>query len=62
MNVEQAIAELQTLDSKNPGSWPLWVRIAASVLGGLLVLMLGLYALVKPVYEELKAEEARELT
>lgn len=62
MNVQQALAELQTLDSKNPGSWPLWVRIAASILGGLLVLVLGVYALVKPVYEELKAEEARELT
>ncbi|MDM4770538.1 type 4a pilus biogenesis protein PilO [Solimonas sp. SE-A11] len=62
MNVQQIIAELQTLDSRNPGGWPLWVRISASVLGGLLVLMLGTYALVKPVYEELQAEEARELT
>lgn len=62
MNVQQALAELQTLDSRNPGGWPLWVRTAASVLGGVLVLAAGLYFLVNPVYEELKAEEAKELT
>ncbi len=61
MNVQQLIAELQTLDSRNPGSWPLWVRIAASVLGGLLVLLAGMFFMVKPAYEELQADEAKEL-
>ncbi|PPE74973.1 pilus assembly protein PilO [Solimonas fluminis] len=62
MNVQQAVAELQTLDTRNPGAWPLWIRIAASVLAGLLVLAAGIYFMVKPVYDELKGEEAKELT
>jgi len=62
MNIQQALAELQTLDARNPGAWSLWVRITASVLAGGLVLAAGTYFLIKPVYDDLKAEEAKELT
>ena len=34
----------------------------ANELHRLLVLILGIYAMIKPVYDELQAEEARELT
>ncbi|AXQ27288.1 pilus assembly protein PilO [Solimonas sp. K1W22B-7] len=61
MNFQEAITELQTLDTSNPGAWPMWVRVSASVLAGVVVLGLGIYLLVKPVYEELTAAEATEL-
>lgn len=61
MNAQEMLAQLQSLDTKNPGAWPLWVRIAASILAGFVILCAGIYVLVKPVYEELQAEEAREV-
>lgn len=60
MNIQDAIRDLQTLDAQNPGAWPLWVRIAAAVLLAIGLAGAGTYALVKPVYETLKQEEARE--
>lgn len=60
MNIQDAIRDLQTLDAQNPGAWPLWVRIGAAVLLALILAGGGIYALVKPVYETLKQEEARE--
>lgn len=62
MNVQQLYAELQTLDTQNPGAWPLWVRVAASALAGAFALFMGIYLLVKPVYEELKLKQAEEQT
>jgi len=60
MNVQQIVAELQALDPKNPGAWPLYVRIAivvilmASLAGG------GYYQFVTPELETLAAEQAKE--
>ncbi|MGH8430453.1 MAG: type 4a pilus biogenesis protein PilO [Solimonas sp.] len=61
MNAQDALTQLQALDTKNPGAWPLWIRIAATVLLALVILGAGTYLLIKPVYENLKQEEAREL-
>ena len=60
MNVQQIVAELNSLDPKNPGAWPLYVRITVVVL-----LMAGLagggyYQFVTPLLEELAAEQAKE--
>lgn len=60
MNVQEILAELQTLDSNNPGAWPIWARIGASVIVGIFVLLAGIYFLVKPVYEELESVEKEE--
>lgn len=62
MNVQQAVKDLQTLDSQNPGAWPLWVRIAAVVLTALILIGLGTYLLIKPEYENLQIEKAKEVT
>lgn len=60
MNAQDIVTDLQTLDAKNPGAWPLWVRIAASILLAVVVVAAGTYFLIKPVYETLKQEESRE--
>jgi len=60
MKMQDIIADLQTLDTQNPGSWPIWVRVAATVLLGVLVVAGGTYFLIKPVYETLKQEELKE--
>lgn len=60
MKVQDALTQLQTLDTQNPGAWPLWIRIAATVLLSSVIVGAGTYFLIKPVYETLKQEEARE--
>ena len=60
MKVQDIIAQLQTLDAQNPGRWPSWVRISAAVLAGIVVAGLGVYLLVKPVYEELGSARQQE--
>jgi len=60
MTPRQALADLQALDAQNPGAWPSWVRIAASVLLALIILGAGLWFLVKPLREERAAAEAQE--
>jgi len=60
MNVQQIVAELNSLDPKNPGAWPLYVRVAsvvaliAGLAGG------GYYYFVTPELETLAAEQAKE--
>ena len=60
MNLQQITAELNALDPKNPGAWPLYVRITvvvvlmAALAGG------GYYQFVTPLLEELAAEQAKE--
>lgn len=61
MNVQQIINELQTLDTQNPGSWPLYVRIAAVILTAIVLLVAGTYFLIKPVYEQVGQEEQKEI-
>lgn len=60
MNAQDILTELRSLDGNNPGAWPLWARVSASVIMGIFVLVAGIYTLVKPVYEDLKNEEAKE--
>ncbi len=60
MNFQQITAELNALDPKNPGGWPLYVRITAVI-----VLMVGLagggyYYFVTPLLDELATEQAKE--
>ena len=60
MNVQQILAELNSLDPKNPGAWPLYVRITAVVLLMGILAGGGYYQFVTPLLEELAAEEAKE--
>lgn len=62
MNLQQAIAELQTLDAQNPGGWPTWVRIAASVLAAVVIMLLGLWFMIKPQYELLQQAKEKEIS
>lgn len=60
MTPRQALADLQSLDVQNPGGWPTWVRIAASVLLALVILGAGLWFLVQPLREARALAEAQE--
>jgi type IV pilus assembly protein PilO len=62
MNLQQAIAELQTLDAQNPGGWPTWVRIAASILAAVVIMLLGLWFMIKPQYELLQQAKEKEIS
>ncbi|WP_293370001.1 type 4a pilus biogenesis protein PilO [Nevskia sp.] len=62
MTLTQAFAELQALDPKNPGAWPRWVHIAAAVLAFVVLLGVGIWTLVVPEYDTLKASEGKETT
>lgn len=61
MNLRQAYAELQSLDAQNPGAWPTWVRIAASILLALLILGAGIWFWVQPLREQRAQAEAQEI-
>lgn len=60
MNVQQIVAELNSLDPKNPGGWPLYVRIASVVLLMVGLAGTGYYWQVTPLLDELAAEQAKE--
>jgi type IV pilus assembly protein PilO len=60
MNVQQIIAELNSLDPKNPGAWPLYVRIAAVVVLMAVLAGGGYYQFVTPLLNELASEQAKE--
>lgn len=62
MKFQDVLRELQSLDAQNPGAWPRWARTAAVVLVALLLISLGTWFLIKPVYEELEGEQAKEVT
>lgn len=62
MKFQDLLRELQSLDAQNPGAWPSWARTAAVVLVALLLIFLGTWFLIKPVYEELEGEQAKEVT
>ena len=60
MNVQQIVAELNSLDPKNPGGWPLYVRITAVVLLMVALAGGGYYWQVTPLLDELAAEQTKE--
>lgn len=62
MTFNEAIADLQALDAKNPGAWPGWVHIAASILAFVVLLGVGIWMLVVPEYEALGIAEQKEQT
>lgn len=60
MNLQQIGKDLQTLDPKNPGNWPLYVRIAVVVIGMLVVAGGGYYQFVTPLLGELEQAQLEE--
>lgn len=60
MNPRQIIDELQSLDLQQPGNWPRWAHYAAAVVLGIFAIGLGAYIMIKPDYEDLGREQARE--
>jgi len=60
MNFQQIVNELNSLDPKNPGGWPLYVRIAAVVLLMVALAGGGYSYFVTPELETLAAEKAKE--
>ncbi|MGH8480971.1 MAG: type 4a pilus biogenesis protein PilO [Nevskiaceae bacterium] len=60
MNVQQIVAELNALDPKNPGGWPLYVRVASVVILMAALAGGGYYQFVTPELETLAAEQAKE--
>lgn len=61
MNFQQILSELQSLDAKNPGAWPLWVRVAAVALLSIVLLVTGTVLFIKPQMDDLDQEQAKEL-
>lgn len=62
MNAQQVLAELQSLDMKNPGVWPRWAHVGAAVLAFVVLVAAGVWVLLKPEYEALGVEEQKELS
>jgi type IV pilus assembly protein PilO len=60
MNFQQIQAELNSLDPKNPGAWPLYVRLTTVVLLMVALAGGGYYQFVTPLLDELAAEQAKE--
>lgn len=60
MTPREVLQQLQGLDLQNPGAWPRWAHIAATVLLGVFVIGLGTYTLVKPQYEDLGVQQQKE--
>jgi len=61
MNAQDILKELQALDAQNPGSWPSWARNGAVILVAVLLVMAGLYVVVRPQYDELEVEKGKEV-
>ncbi len=62
MNAQEILEQLQTLDMQNPGAWPPWARMSAVVLTAIVLVAAGTWFLLKPVYEQVEAARAKELT
>ncbi len=60
MNLQQITNELNSLDPKNPGGWPLYVRIAAVVFLMVGLAGFGYYYFVTPELQTLADEQAKE--
>lgn len=61
MNVQQIVKELQTLDQKNPGNWPLWFRIAVVAAVMLGIAGFGYWYFVTPLLDDLAAAQQEEV-
>lgn len=57
---EQIFNELKALDPKQPGGWPLYVRIATVVILMIAIVGGGYYQFVTPLLDELAAAKAEE--
>ncbi len=62
MNAQDVVKELQSLDMQNPGAWPVWVHVSATVLAALVLIGLGSNFLIKPEYETLQTEQGTEVS
>jgi type IV pilus assembly protein PilO len=62
MKLQDIIRQLQALDINNPGNWPYWARIGASVLLAIVLVGAGEWFLVKPVKEQLESAQRQEQT
>lgn len=61
MNAQEILRQLQALDAQNPGAWPNWARNGAVVLVAVLLVVLGLYFVIQPQYDELEVERGKEV-
>ncbi len=62
MNAQEVFEQLQTLDMQNPGAWPPWARAGAVVLTAVLLIAASTWFWLKPIYEQVEAARAQELT
>lgn len=60
MKLQQILQELNSLDPKEPGSWPLYVHVAAVVLVVVLISVGGYFQLITPLLDELAAVKSEE--
>lgn len=60
MNFQQILAELQSLDTRNPGGWPLYIRIASVVLVMGIIAGVGYWQFVTPLLDQLAQVQAQE--
>ncbi len=61
MNFQQILAELQALDPKNPGGWPLYVRVALVVIAMAAIAGGSYVYFVTPLLDELAGVQAQEV-
>jgi type IV pilus assembly protein PilO len=60
MNFQQILSELQSLDAKNPGAWPLWARLAAVILLAVVIVAAGTWFFIKPQMDDLDLAQGQE--
>ncbi len=60
IDLNKYVQELQSLDTGNVGSWPLWVYVFSCILIAGLIIGLGQYYLVKPKREALAQTRLEE--
>src|SRR5437868_4076451 len=57
---EQILKELQTLDTKDPGAWPLYVRLAIVIIVLVVIGVGGYFYFIAPQLEQLATVQAQE--
>lgn len=61
MTLQQRLDELRSLDTSNLGSWPLWTRVAATLLVTIFIIGMGSWFLVRPKLGTLHEHKSREI-